>query len=77
MDDDAQRMMLVEGADLLIEVERDPAVRDPAVTLSEEGMETLRQAMTLWVASRMLRAVDPPQKVAVHIHVALDGKVAQ
>ena len=47
--------------------------------LSPEAMDALRNEMTRWVLSRMIRAMDAgrvPQRVVVRVHVALDGEPA-
>lgn len=73
-------LLAVEGADLVIEVNRTEDVRTPDRTLSQEAFEMLRDSMTLWVGTRMSRAMargHMPQKVAVHVFVSLDGELAQ
>ena len=80
---DAAAMLAMAGPDMTIEVERAEAavVRDGhGVTLSREALEALGTEITLWVASRMLRAIDrgaPPQRVTVRVVVKLDGELAQ
>ena len=50
------------------------------MTISRDALDVLQSSMTLWVASRILRAIDQghaPQIVTVRITVKLDGKAAE
>jgi hypothetical protein len=74
-------MLAMPGAGVDLEVERTErmAVREVGTTLSAEAVTELSEQMTMWVASRMLRAMDrgrPPRRVTVFLRVELDGQPA-
>lgn len=78
---DRETMLAMAGPTMTFAVERTPArtVSEPERTLSAEAMETLSTEMTLWVATRLLRAMDagrPTQRLVVTLSVEVDGRAA-
>jgi hypothetical protein len=72
----------IPGARIVLEAERTPGVtvREPSRTLSADALSRIIADMGGFVTSRMLRAMDrnaPPQRVAVHVYVELDGEAAE
>lgn len=70
----------VPGARIVIHVDRDEAVIEPGTVMSAAALDMLGRQMTLWVATRLARAMDRgqyPDKVAVSLRVKLDGRDAK
>jgi hypothetical protein len=72
-----KQMMETEGLEMGFNIEvADPR---PEVSMSKEGMETLRDGMMAWVGTRLYRQFKRTngrgaKKVQVHVVVSLDGQ---
>ena len=69
--------MAMDGADMELTMERTAEFETVAAT---DALLEPRAEMALWVATRILRAIDagsPPRRVTVHIRVELDADGAQ